>query len=371
MKDWKLSAQPQIPSGDFVFSEVLVDYDGPQVALFKSGSAIYFGIAADGDDDFSRWICALVSAAEIEALLEGSTPMRQVLLKDTVLIVDIAHNGVALRTWEAPPSDLSADALPLPGDLLPSAQAKAGQREAMILAGQGVVENRIEFRKLGDFVHSMQRLWNAFAQLLEGKPTAQAPIKRNLSSRASLSFVAASPGSVGLTIHPIDQALFFAIAEEYKKVIRIGDNLAQLRETLSHLGPRVQSAFRNYLETLSRHELEVTIRWQNNASFVGANAARRIFEMIDTVESSVAADIEVYGHLTAFNVRNGTFEFFSLEDDETFAGSVSPHLLEENETMEVGWKADYYGIIEAISLSALGVKTQYTLKVLERLEGSE
>src|SRR5216683_2722956 len=70
------------------FTEVLIEYDGPQVIIAQQGNAQFLSLCIDEDESGSRWLEAPLSPLEKTAMLSGALAVRDVLLKHGVVLVE-------------------------------------------------------------------------------------------------------------------------------------------------------------------------------------------------------------------------------------------------------------------------------------------
>lgn len=99
--------------------KVLYDFDGPAIFtsrdIFGGQLLVYL---CDEDEELSRFLAVPCQDDDILRLQEGRAPVRTVLSRSHIWIIDIRHSGVLQRAWLARQDALPEDALPLAGVLL-------------------------------------------------------------------------------------------------------------------------------------------------------------------------------------------------------------------------------------------------------------
>jgi hypothetical protein len=102
-------------------SEVLVDYEGPYLAIYSTkDNGLYFGIFCDFVEDDFRWMLAPITNAERIAIISGMTSLRDVFNKRIILICDFDNNYLAKKAWHCSPESIPSSILPKPHQPLPS-----------------------------------------------------------------------------------------------------------------------------------------------------------------------------------------------------------------------------------------------------------
>jgi hypothetical protein len=99
---------------------VLVEYDGPQLAILEDGPDWFLAVAVDQDKDAVRWIQSPLSKSEYQALTRGEVSVRDALLKRKILVLaDYTYDQRLLRVWKIIRSLIPEAALPRKNALLP------------------------------------------------------------------------------------------------------------------------------------------------------------------------------------------------------------------------------------------------------------
>lgn len=115
---WNLG-NPSSPTRTWTEREVLLAFNGPQLVVLESGGELYLSVASDADETATRWLRSPITAAEYNALVSGTTTVRNCILKPEIRIVDTDDEGRPLREFRAAPKDLCEDDLPARDSVLP------------------------------------------------------------------------------------------------------------------------------------------------------------------------------------------------------------------------------------------------------------
>jgi len=115
---WNLS-NPSSPTGSWTEREVLLAFNGPQLVVLESDGKLYLSVASDADETATRWLRSPITPAEFNALVSGTTTVRDCILKPEILVVDTDADGHSLKEFRVAPGDLSEDDLPASDSVLP------------------------------------------------------------------------------------------------------------------------------------------------------------------------------------------------------------------------------------------------------------
>ena len=112
----------ELPDGDDLAmkAEVLVEYEGPRVVLYRSPKVDRLGIVVEPGIDPEHWILSRVSKMELEALASGSLPVRDIFSqRETLRWLELDARGKPLRARTIRPLEIPSGMLPVKGALLP------------------------------------------------------------------------------------------------------------------------------------------------------------------------------------------------------------------------------------------------------------
>ena len=108
------------PANTWRDKQILIAFNGPQLVLVGGSDGDYLSVAAGEDERAVRWLRSPISKNELEALLAGSTTVRECILKPNVWVVDVnSSTGEVLMEAKVTPDDLSGDNLPAVDSHLP------------------------------------------------------------------------------------------------------------------------------------------------------------------------------------------------------------------------------------------------------------
>ncbi len=365
---WDLPAQGLAPRV-YEIEHILVEYEGPQLVTLRGPDGLYIGVASDEENTFVRWIYAPISRTEFRALTDGACSLRDCLLKSEIAIVDVNHDGYAMREWLADSSILIDDALPKRGALLPKAVRAefaevAPERPELRLDARSA--KKVGFRPLAEVLSSYQRLWHAIAQARTSRRSIRGRWNQDLSTRTELAVVGASAGSLVLNIEPTDPAIYGEIAQTFERLAFVADDVSALADQLSLLGPRVQGRYGELLSNLQKNDLQILSRRAGGSAFLSSHTATRILAAMPQSVAEKPKTVALSGFFVAFNTRSQTFEFYEVGEEESYSGVVHPEVLAQNNSVQVGPGTSYNVRIEVITyVLAHEVAQTYTLRQIE------
>lgn len=318
-RPWELPEQPdlgmEVPG--WPAEDVLIEYEGPQLAVLCRGAQHYLALATDEDGGATRWLVTPTSKMEVEALRRGGISVRAALAKPTLLVVDYAHDDQRpLHVWEVSSQSLPDAVWPEPGALLPeSVRSRYQIAEQAEPSFDLDASDRVSFGALSSFTHAIQDVWNAIAARYD-------------YGLATLSAKGLSPGSLRLNLDIEDADKFASIANHYRKLIVASDDTVSLDTLLKEEPPRVASAFRAYLKAIATQRVDVLATWTNQSAFIGHGTAATY----ESASAEALAHVDVWtetvrprGFFQGFwPGRRGKyqFEFRDIESGQVLAGRI-------------------------------------------------
>lgn len=343
-QQWKLGNAELAMAPDRKMELVLIDYDGPQLALFKDrNQQRYIGLASKAEDHATRWIQAPISILEIEALCDQGVTMRNAVCKPELEVIDYIDDKPK-RSWRISPEQVPAGVLPVIGAHLPrviGAFVKENLRlrprvavEPMFrVAGRVVRGHQITFIGIGVVTQALQRLWSAIAdvELPETAFTPEAMDRRH--DATTLVMAASARGSFGLKIAAADSVAFEAIGRRYKQLVSVSPDAEP--ELLVGLPMMVLKALHDFLKTMEDHGIELLANWPSEAAYVGASQAERLRPAVArVVRANKARNLEAEsgstrtfrGYFEGFNINTKKFDFFDSTNDERINGLIASTL---------------------------------------------
>ena len=355
-REWKFGQQLMLPSiSERKIKEVLVDYDGPQLCILEKDSARFVSVRVDEDKEGTRWIQAPLSSLEYEALMLGTLPVRDALLKLEMVLVEENRYEVPVKAWQLDPSTVPDSVLPkidapLPKyvratfnySLDPDVPAAFHLETATGLGGQ------LPFEALSKATATLQKLWSALASRIH-------------SQELVLNAAAFEKGSLKVRVEVKDRVLFAQVADTYRDLTRATYDEKRLTEVLANQkSPTVTQAYSEYLKTLDQSKMDVLAQWrertgaEERSAFVGYAGAGRTRKSIrvETPEEPTRKVITRFGYLEGFTGRKHYFEFYEDETGAHMAGNVAKELRNVFQRTEIrlGHRAKYRVEIESVQI---------------------
>jgi hypothetical protein len=335
--------------------EVLVEYDGPQLILFRAKDGDFLGLAVDSDEKIQRWLLAPASKLELETLALGNLPMCDVFSrKQSLVLVDFGRFTDPKALYPITIAEVPDDILPVSGALLPSyarthlaklLKVKPLPAHSLRLrfAGAPVRGSEIELSALGTLAHGFQSLVIAIGEALGvyAIPDGELPSTALLAG-------ATSGGSFAITIRAANDGTFSKIVQRYKQLLRLA---FEDKEGLSsELAPHatLRKAFLGYLKSLEDLKAEALIESPETSVYVGHHGLKSVREMMKpsqakkrarAVEAEPSERTQHRGYFDAFATSDATFAFSDIDRGEQIDGKVSAalakkvrdqHLIEAN-----------------------------------------
>lgn len=319
-------------------AEVLVEYDGPRVVLYRSKDVDRLGIVIDAGADPETWVLARVSQMELEMLALGSLPVRDVFShKETLQALQLDVHGKTLATrdieiGEVPPGALPIRAAPLPETSRPRLLKLLRLKDELPVArrvrfgGRPVREERIEFSALARLMQTLQELWRAIGDKLGLFSISEFD---DLPTTALLAG-ATEGGSFVVNVHAASNEVFDKVLGDYEHIMRLAfDDPEKAAEAVaSHADLR--KGLNTYLQTLEELHAEATIEAPGARVYIGGGSAKAVRAAMrapalarqlaepEEEESST----QVRGYFRAFDMDRATYAFHDIDTGQTLTGSI-------------------------------------------------
>jgi len=117
--------------------EILLDFQGPQIAVWSIGGTTHLGVASDEQDDMVRWLAAPLTTHELHAIRLGTMALRDVLSQSHLVVIDQNGKGDVTLYGAISLADVPENAFPEHGAPLPSAVTSHYRTELEAGAGEG------------------------------------------------------------------------------------------------------------------------------------------------------------------------------------------------------------------------------------------
>jgi hypothetical protein len=359
----------EMPDGDDVAmkAEVLVEYDGPRVVLFRSPKVDRLGIVVEPGVDPEHWILARVSKMELEELARGALPVRDVFShRDDLRWLELDGKWKPLRARTIGCAEIPDGILPVRGAPLPDTsrpylfkllrlRKERSAARRIRLDGSLIRDNRIAFAALAQIAQALQNFWSSIGETLgliaTGDASGIAP--------TTLLAEATGRGSFVLNVHAPDEQAFDRVLVDYRRIVRGAfDDDVQITEELSANAPLARS-LDAYLKTLETWGAEAVIEAPATRSYVGHSSARSIRAALKPAPSEEADQPDerptrkLAGYFVAFDMGNAEFQFHHVEANETITGKIAANLAKG--MRERGDKE-----------ATVGLRTRYAVTIEER-----
>ena len=359
--------------------EVLVEYDGPYLAIFSEQSEnLYFGIFCDYIGTNYRWLLASVSNAERMAIISGMTPLKDVFEKKIILVCDFDDVYSAINVWHCKPEQVPVSLLPKPNHPLPSFARRPIHeligidiKESIIkLDGYSVKKHSLPFKDFGHFLVIFQEYWEKLSKSSFLSFSKEIP-DIDYRTLASLSFCAASEGSIDIhfksTYENVDASNF--ISETLKKMRSIDENgvPSKMVSELGNTGLKDASKMHTLLHSSGIDMLLVS---EQATWFVGSEKSGKIARAINKTAKAQEKNQIMRGHFCAGRSKKSThsFEFVDEATGTSYKGKISPIVWRYN-AIAIG-EAQFYEVEIEVFEKIKGdqaVEMAYTLVRADKL----
>jgi len=348
--DWSKLGPPSMPEAwDYPTRfDVLVEYDGPQLALVEHSMGRSLALFADFLPDRVRWIFSATSILELEALASGGVAMRGVFSrKDNLRIVDLGARNKPLAVWSVEPGDIPQKILPVRGAPLPAFAREPLLKKLKVrtsfnpaerrirFAGGPVHEHTIEFAALARLSQWIQNLWTAIGEALGIHEIRE----RDGMPSTALMAAANGPGSFSIDVRAANEKVFDLVAQRYDTLVGLAfDDLEKLSAELSQ-HPELAKTFRSYLGVLEELRAEAFVETPGARIYIGCqgvNGAREVLKPSkrastprnDNETPETSTDLVIRGYFDVFGVAPPSFKFVDIDTGDLVQGSVAQSLVD-------------------------------------------
>jgi hypothetical protein len=382
MLDWPALQAPLQQHRNVALREILLDFQGPQIAIWSVDGASYLGVAADEQDDVVRWIAAPVTVHELNAVKLGTMALRDVLSQTHAMVLDQNGEGEITFYGDISMVDVPEEALPEHGAPLPDEvtrhfraelEGSAGCELPILLVVEGCeAAHERTLRVLGEVFVPLQKLVDAIGQRIIAAATHKGVVARDIRSRTTLSMAAFSFGSAILEFTPADPDLYEEISERLQRLSLSSADDTALAAELLDLGPRVRASFGELIAVAARHQVSLHTQSRQSGATFSRHTADSIRNSLSAAPDGEAEQIELLGQFVAFDTRNGSFEFVDDDDLQQYRGTVSPRVLPKIASVVVGTGTQYRVWLQLQAMRRVGADqtTDYVLSRMELVNGN-
>lgn len=295
----------------------------------------FLAYAADEDERTVRWIETPVSGVELRAVCTGRLPLREAILKPSLIVADYTFDHRLLAVMSMAPEEIPVDCLPDPDALLPrfardqASPMVTAEHAAFACDGPAVRGNAMPFAAISTLTSSLQTLWTSLgAKLGLGGEAIDG------WGPATLPFAASHAGSFVIEVAPANVDSFAMIASEYKTLAHAcyGSSDA-LAARLKAYDARIVSAYCKYLGALQAHRIDVMAEWATDAVFVGHACAGRVGSVVATAikrdKEPRTTEFDALGFFDGWMSHKKQFEFYDVSTAEQYIGAIDAKLVKQ------------------------------------------
>lgn len=345
--------------GKLELIEVYEYYDTPCLFSCRNTSGhLFMAILFDQTKNLEKWLYVSISQRRFENIRAGLIDIRSAFLNSEdgfvyQIIINLDDNldRVEIIWCE----NLIDDWLPMPNEFievgnepLPFLEIKDAPRTAMQIQRE-VLNLTFQFRIpnpteapvafLGIILESVQSVFNALGQAIDGTPTLTGKIPRSITEKTQLAVLGTYPGSFGIELATFpekieeenDNYLVESVINEFFELINISSdpesNANILRQKLWTLKSRAASGYRDFLLNLYKSGTNFRLNWgspnQERGGFVELNLSsiKKALEVINKTEDETVREYEIIGKLIGLNIRTKRYEILSFEDKK-YSGRI-------------------------------------------------
>jgi len=356
--------------GDLELIEVYEYYDTPCLFSCRNVSGqIFLAILFEQEKRVEKWLYVSMSQRRLENIRAGLIDIRNAFLNsedrfvyEVVISSDSSSDSAEIIWCE----NLTDDWLPMPNEFidfghepLPLLEVKDAPRTAMQIQRE-VLNLRFQFPTpnpteapvafLGKILESVQSVFNALGQAIDGTPTQTGIIPRSITEKTQLTVLGTYPGSFGIELATLPEkiekdntnSLVNIAIEDFFELITISshpeENADILRQKLWKLKRRVVSRYRDFLGSLYGSETNLYFNWgspnQERGGCVELNLSsiKKTLEIINSTEDEIVKEYEIIGKLIGLNIRTKSYEISTIEQNIKYSGRIIDEAIPEVET---------------------------------------
>jgi hypothetical protein len=226
------------------------------------------------------------------------------------------------------------------------------QRETLNLTFQFPTPNPTEapVAFLGRILESVQSVFNALGQAIDGTPTPTGMIPRSITEKTQLTVLRTYPGSFGIELATLPEGMekdnanyLVEIAlNEFLELVKMSsnpeDNADILRQKLWTLKSRVACGYRDFLLNLSKSETNLLFNWgspnqeRGGAVALPLSSIKKALEVINRTEDKTVREYEIVGKLIGLNIRTKSYEILISATNKKYSGRIIDEAIPRVET---------------------------------------
>ncbi len=341
--------EPELVAPALEPERILVEYEVPQVGVYRQDDNRFLGLVLDEDREVLRRVFFPVSGLALEALGRRATTLRELARSsDWCYVQDEPLRGQPVRWWrsvESPPEDV----LPSPGSFLPSALAA---EVLALLAKPAVLEEEtalhIESTGSASLPQSLRHAHGVALATLGSVVTAFAEFVEALTGVQPFG-TALSPGSLNIRLDSDPPGALDTSLSLYSKVLQVVEANEHVETALQALEPASRKPAAKLFDSLAKTQCDVLLTRHAQGSFLSPRRAHELSRLpaAELPEPSYHR-VRVQGRLTAFDTDKLRFAFHDTRSvaPKIYQGLVAPavdaRLRQTQQSVEVGYRDVLY-----------------------------
>lgn len=346
--------------GKLELIEVYEYYDTPCLFSCRNISGhLFIAILYSQTKKLEKWLYVSMSKRRFENIRAGLIDIRNAFLNsedgfvyEVIINSDDSPDKVEIIWCE----NLIDDWLPMPNEFIEVGNelpliwevkdaprtAIQIQRETLNLTFQFPTPNPTEapVAFLGRILESVQSVFNALGQAIDGTPTPTGMIPRSITEKTQLTVLGTFPGSFGIELATLPEGIekdnanyLVEIAlNEFLELVKMSgnpeDNADILRQKLWTLKSRVASGYRDFLLNLSKSETNLRFNWgspnheRGGSVELPLSSIKKALKVISRTEDETVREYEIIGKLIGLNIRTKSYEILTNETNKKYLGRI-------------------------------------------------
>jgi hypothetical protein len=346
--------------GKLELIEVYEYYDTPCLFSCRNISGhLFIAILYYQTKRLEKWLYVSMSKRRFENIRAGLIDIRNAFLNsedgfvyEVIINSDDSPDKVEIIWCE----NLIDDWLPMPNEFIEVGNelpliwevkdaprtAIQIQRETLNLTFQFPTPNPTEapVAFLGRILESVQSVFNALGQAIDGTPTPTGMIPRSITEKTQLTVLGTFPGSFGIELATLPEGIekdnanyLVEIAlNEFLELVKMSgnpeDNADILRQKLWTLKSRVASGYRDFLLNLSKSETNLRFNWgspnheRGGSVELPLSSIKKALKVISRTEDETVREYEIIGKLIGLNIRTKSYEILTNETNKKYLGRI-------------------------------------------------
>lgn len=350
--------------------EVYDYYDMPCLFSCKNlADHIFLAILSDLTKDLATWLYVPVSRRRFENIRSSIIDLHDAFVNSEdgfvyQIVINDNDDTESIKTICC--EDINPDLLPFSGEFIDFSKeplpfieqkdvlqtARQIQREVLHLAFNFPTKSRIEapIGKLGAILESLQRVFDAIGQAVDGHPTPTGRIPEAIKKRTQLMVIGTYLGSFGVELAPSPQNLEGLDDDLTKLTINkfidlldhsrsVESNPEIVRNQLFTLKSRVASGYTQFLENLIESRTNLYFSQgspkeeKKTLIELSLKSAKKTLVVIKSPEDEIVKEYKILGILIGFNIRKRSYEIVDNRTGKSYSGRILDEALLKVQTV--------------------------------------